>query len=171
MSIIWSRCRVSGTLFTDQSEATEGQRRFEQDVPGASILPRLQVHNSFFATPLRTPMAFWDTVLSTTNAKSYGRRLIPNIVDDNARQQAGHVCFSYPRCYANLDYGFQDVNWRQVSIIHRCLAGGADSCKFANAVNKMAHFLQRHVGADEVSNTFVYMGFPDLRTYMVLVAA
>ncbi|KAF3034545.1 hypothetical protein E8E11_003265 [Didymella keratinophila] len=43
--------------------------------------------------------------------------------------------------------------------------------KFANAVNRMARFLQWHVGTGNVTKTFMYMGFPDLRAYIVLVAA
>ncbi|KAF2628558.1 hypothetical protein BU25DRAFT_430857 [Macroventuria anomochaeta] len=65
-------------------------------------------------------MAFWDTVLSSTNAKLYGRRLIPNIVDDNAR---------------------------------------------------MARFLHGQIGLSFEFKTVMYMGFPNPRTYIVLIAA
>ncbi|KAF9693021.1 hypothetical protein EKO04_009158 [Ascochyta lentis] len=100
-------------------------------------------------------MAFWDTVLSSADAKLYGKRLIPNIVDDNARQQPHKVCLSFPKCWTNLQQGFQDVDWR---------------C-FANAINMMAHFLQKEIGQGSASATVMYMGFPDIRTYIVLVAA
>lgn len=63
-------------------------------------------------------MAFWDTVLISANARLYGRRLIPNIVDENALQQPGRACLSFPVCYTELHHGFQDVNWRCVSTVY-----------------------------------------------------
>ena len=65
-------------------------------------------------------MAFWDTVLSSSNTYLYGRRLIPTIVDDNARQQPDRTCFSIPICHTNLRHGFQEVNWRCVSSTGFC---------------------------------------------------
>lgn len=47
----------------------------------------------------------------------------------------------------------------------------ADSRKFANAVNRMAHFLQQNFGLSTEFETIMYMGFPDIRIYIVLVAA
>ncbi|KAJ8119138.1 hypothetical protein OPT61_g31 [Boeremia exigua] len=100
-------------------------------------------------------MAYWDTVLSSATAKPYGRRLIPHIVDDNARRYPERICFSFPVSSTDLRRGFQDVSWR---------------C-FANAVNKMAYFVQRRVGVSSECPTFMYMGYPDIRTHITLVAA
>ncbi|KZM22376.1 catalytic [Ascochyta rabiei] len=103
-------------------------------------------------------MAFWETVLNSTDstdAKLYGKRLIPTIVDDNVRQQPDRICLSFPRCYTYLRDGFQDVDWR---------------C-FANAINRMAHFIHKEIGRSSAFETLMYMGFPDIRTYIVLVAA
>lgn len=110
---------VSGTISTGQSEGAEDQRNAPSDVTSRfypSAGTNTKVHKSSTATHSKTPMAFWDTVLNTTNVKSYGKRLVPSIVDDNARQQPDRACFSYPICYANLQHGFQDVSWRQVSV-------------------------------------------------------
>lgn len=56
---------------------------------------------------------------------------------------------------------------QRIDIRHR----GTNSIQFANAVNRTAHLLQRHIGISSETKTFMYMGFPDLRTYIVLVAA
>jgi len=59
-------------------------------------------------------MAYWETVLTPADSKLRGRRLIPNIVDENARCQPDRICFSYPRSHEHLQYGFQDISWRRV---------------------------------------------------------
>jgi hypothetical protein len=43
----------------------------------------------------------------------YGRRLVPIIIDEIARDDPERVCFSYPRS-SNLKDGFQDLNFRTV---------------------------------------------------------
>lgn len=35
----------------------------------------------------------------------------------------------------------------------------------------MAHFIKKEIGVSSNFRTFLYMGFPDLRTYIILVAA
>jgi len=98
-------------------------------------------------------MAFWDTVLNSTPSPDYGRRLVPRIIDDNATAQPGRVCFSIPRCEA-LQAGFRDITWRM----------------YADAVNKTAHFIEKEIGRSDSFETVMYLGFPDLRTFIVLVA-
>lgn len=59
-------------------------------------------------------MAFWDTVLNApADASPYGRRLIPKLVDENARIKPERACFSIPRS-DNLADGFRDISWREV---------------------------------------------------------
>ncbi|KAF2845610.1 acetyl-CoA synthetase-like protein [Plenodomus tracheiphilus IPT5] len=99
-------------------------------------------------------MAFWDTVLNSANAPPrYGRRLVPSIIDDNARTQPNRACFAIPRCEA-LHEGLRDITWRT----------------YANAINKMAYFIQREIGRSTSFETVMYLGFPDIRSFIVLVA-
>jgi len=91
--------------------------------------------------------------LNSTPSPDYGRRLVPRIIDDNATAQPGRVCFSIPRCEA-LQAGFRDITWRM----------------YADAVNKTAHFIEKEIGRSDSFETVMYLGFPDLRTFIVLVA-
>lgn len=83
----------------------------------------------------------------------YGKRLIPATVDAIAAADPDRVCFSYPASPASLRV-FQDVTFRT----------------FANAVNKTAHFIQREIGRGSMFETVMYMGFPDVRHFIALVA-
>jgi hypothetical protein len=62
-------------------------------------------------------MAFWDTVMTASGANfgdaTYGKRLIPAIIDEIADKDPERVCFSFPRT-TDLADGFQDVNFRTV---------------------------------------------------------
>ncbi|KAI8943280.1 hypothetical protein NX059_001300 [Plenodomus lindquistii] len=99
-------------------------------------------------------MAFWDTVLNSAYASpQYGRRLIPTIIDENARTQPDGACFSIPRCDA-LQKGFRDITWRT----------------YANAINKTAHFIEREIGRSATFETVMYLGFPDVRSFIALIA-
>ncbi|KAF1849275.1 acetyl-CoA synthetase-like protein [Cucurbitaria berberidis CBS 394.84] len=99
-------------------------------------------------------MAFWNTVLnSSDDILPYGRRLIPTIVDHNAKTQPDRACFSIPRSEVLQD-GFRDISWRT----------------YANAINKTAHFIQGKIGRSSSFETVMYLGFPDLRAFLVLVA-
>ncbi|KAH9866909.1 hypothetical protein IAQ61_007498 [Plenodomus lingam] len=99
-------------------------------------------------------MAFWETVLDTAKASPrYGRRLVPNIIDDNARNQPNRACFSIPKCDA-LEHGFRDITWRM----------------YANAINKTAYFIEREIGRSTSFETVMYLGFPDIRCFIILVA-
>ncbi|KAH7347005.1 hypothetical protein BKA66DRAFT_614447 [Pyrenochaeta sp. MPI-SDFR-AT-0127] len=99
-------------------------------------------------------MAFWDTVLnSSADVPQYGKRLIPTIIDNNARTQPDRACFSIPRSEV-LQNGFRDISWRT----------------YANAINKTAHFISKEIGRSTSFDAVMYLGFPDLRAFIVLVA-
>lgn len=99
-------------------------------------------------------MAFWDTVLNSAHpSPQYGRRLVPTIIDDNARTQPNRACFSIPRT-DSLQDGFSDITWRM----------------YANAINKTAFFIEREIGRSASFETVMYLGFPDIRSFIVLVA-
>ncbi|KAF2643884.1 acetyl-CoA synthetase-like protein [Massarina eburnea CBS 473.64] len=98
-------------------------------------------------------MPFWETVMESPPDSVYGKRLLPAIVDEVAVEDPERICFSFPRS-SDLGDGFQDMNFRT----------------FANAINKTAHFIQREIGCSTMFETILYMGDPDVRHFIVLIA-
>jgi acyl-CoA synthetase (AMP-forming)/AMP-acid ligase II len=78
----------------------------------------------------------------------YGRRLIPNIIDDFARDEPAREAFQIPRS-SNPQDGWKVVTWKD----------------YANAVNHVAHRIIEICGRPE-KNTFptiAYIGPNDAR--------
>ncbi|ORY14412.1 hypothetical protein BCR34DRAFT_646399 [Clohesyomyces aquaticus] len=98
-------------------------------------------------------MAFWHTVMDSPGTIPYGRRLIPVTIDDVARDHPERICFSFPHS-SDLSDGFRDLNFRT----------------FANAINKTAHFIHKEIGRSSMFETVLYMGYPDVRHWIILVA-
>jgi hypothetical protein len=114
-------------------------------------------------------MAFWNTVMAQGDVQ-YSKRLIPAIIDELATGDPERVCFSFPKT-TNLHDGFRDISFRTVS--EDCMICGyrmTDNVQFANAINKTAHFIQREIGRSSMFETVMYMGYPDVRHFVVLVA-
>jgi hypothetical protein len=42
--------------------------------------------------------------------------------------------------------------------------------QFASAVDRMAHFVQSEIGRSATFETVMYLGYPDLRAFIVLIA-
>jgi len=86
----------------------------------------------------------------------YGRRLLPCVLDDEARANPQRVFAALARSN-DLSQGFQDVVFRQV----------------AQAVNFTAYRLQTVFGSnlDRRFETLTYIGLPDLRYSIVFYAA
>ncbi|KAF2201598.1 hypothetical protein GQ43DRAFT_471647 [Delitschia confertaspora ATCC 74209] len=91
--------------------------------------------------------------MSTGDNTPYGKRLIPSFIDEVSQSNPQRICFSFPKS-TNLADGFRDLTFRT----------------FTNAVDKTAHFIQKEVGRSSVFETIMYMGYPDVRYYIVLVA-
>ena len=87
---------------------------------------------------------------------SYGRRLLPCVLDDEAQANPQRVFAALARSN-DLSTGFQDVVFHQV----------------ANAVNFIAYRLQTVFGSkpDHDFETLTYIGIPDLRYSIVFYAA
>ncbi|KAF2267571.1 acetyl-CoA synthetase-like protein [Lojkania enalia] len=98
-------------------------------------------------------MSFWNTVMDTSEDLPYGKRLIPILIDEIARDDPSRICFSSPHS-TNIVDGFRDITFRT----------------FANAINKTAHFIHREIGRSSMFETVLYMGYPDVRHFVVLVA-
>ena len=71
----------------------------------------------------------------------YGRRLVPRILDELARDEPDHVLYCIPK-NDQLDDGFRDITARV----------------FANAVNRTARWLEGEIGRSDVAKTVAYAG-------------
>lgn len=89
-----------------------------------------------------------------------GRRLLPVIIDEVARQDPGRAWASLPVDDYDLEQGFEDVTYAQ----------------FANGINKLAHCITEALGPPPPEeegkfDAIVYLGVPDIRYYMLIPAA
>ncbi|KAL8828592.1 MAG: hypothetical protein Q9191_002493 [Dirinaria sp. TL-2023a] len=85
---------------------------------------------------------------------SYGRRLLPSLIDEIAAQSPDRPWVSLPETQVMED-GFRDLSYR-------CLA---------NSINRMAWWLEKAVGKSEDHETVAYLGPPDVRYYVVCIVA
>ena len=84
----------------------------------------------------------------------YGKRLLPQVVDEIARSGPDRIYASFPLS-VDLSKGFHDVTFRNM----------------AQAANHLAWWLEAHFGRSTNSETVAYMGVPDLRTAVFFLAA
>lgn len=82
-----------------------------------------------------------------------GKGLVPRIIDEIAAQEPDRLCLTFPRT-TNLQDGFRTMTF------------GA----FSKAINRTAHFIQREIGRSSMFETVMYLGYPDVRHFIVLVA-
>lgn len=75
-------------------------------------------------------------------SEHYGRRLIPQIVDDRAQSEPHRPVYSVPRDPTDLSKGFRDIS----------------ALTFANAVNRVAWWLVAELGRSETFETVGYIG-------------
>ncbi|KAI9833793.1 MAG: hypothetical protein M1819_003527 [Sarea resinae] len=84
----------------------------------------------------------------------YGQRLLPQVVDQTARDHPERPWVSIPRT-SNLADGYVDITYKQ----------------FANAVNRMARWLEDRLGRSSTFETLAYMGPTDPRYPILALAA
>ena len=84
----------------------------------------------------------------------HGKRLTPPTIDEIARGDPERICFSIPRT-SDLSDGFRDITFK----------------RFSNAINRTAWFIESAIRRSSIFETILYMGAPDIRHYVVLVAA
>ena len=92
--------------------------------------------------------------MSLPERPDYGRRLLPNIVDDLASTHPDLIVYSIPLTKNPAD-GFKDIS----------------SKTFANAVNRAAFWLVGALGKSESFETLGYQGPGDLRYFILFIAA
>lgn len=92
-------------------------------------------------------MAFTDRV-------EYGRRLIPQLIDERAGKGWKQPLTSFSRSANPID-GFVDISYRQ----------------FANAINRCAWWMQGVLGESHEHNIVAYTGPFDIRYGIMTIAA
>ena len=85
---------------------------------------------------------------------SYGRRTLPQALDEHAKMHPERLYASIPKD-RDLSGGFADISCREM----------------ASCVNFMAHFITDHLGVSTEFTTIAYIGIPDLRSVAVFLGA
>jgi acyl-CoA synthetase (AMP-forming)/AMP-acid ligase II len=76
------------------------------------------------------------------SSPTYGRRLIPHIIDERAHDTPERAVYSIPVDSADLSKGFKDISAFQL----------------ANAINRVAWWVQKKLGLQADFPTIGYMG-------------
>ncbi|TVY87466.1 Non-canonical non-ribosomal peptide synthetase [Lachnellula willkommii] len=91
---------------------------------------------------------------SNEHPLGYGKRLVPHIIDDRARESPGQLFAAFPKS-SRIEDGFQDVTYGQ----------------FANAINACAWWIEQEIGKGVDFQTLAYIGPSDLRYAILTVGA
>lgn len=83
-----------------------------------------------------------------------GRRLLPTVIDQRARDEPNSAWCSLPVDDYDLSKGFEDIS------IYR----------FANAINRLAWFIDSAIGKSSTFETVAYLGVADIRYHMLQMA-
>ncbi|POS78668.1 hypothetical protein DHEL01_v202945 [Diaporthe helianthi] len=83
-----------------------------------------------------------------------GRRLLPKVIDQRAREEPGRPWCSLPRDDYDLSKGFEDISY----------------ARFSNAINKLAWFIDEAIGKSTSFETIAYLGDTDVRYHMMQMA-
>lgn len=87
--------------------------------------------------------------------RSYGRRLLPQVLDDMSSSTPERLYATIPRITKDLSQGFHAITVKDVA---RC-------------VNALAWWLQEEVGRSDGFETLCYIGIPDIRGAIFFLAA
>lgn len=101
-------------------------------------------------------MSFSSSLVSMSPphpSQNYGKRLLTHLIDERAASNHARPFFSLPNSSDPAD-GFRDISYAE----------------FANAVNRCARWILENIGRSSSFETLVYIGPPDLR-YQILVMA
>ena len=88
------------------------------------------------------------------NSTVYGKRLLPSLIDEIAAGEPDKPWVSLPKTQS-LEDGFRDLSYQ-------CLA---------NAINRLAWWLETTMGKSQDHETLAYLGPPDVRYYVVCMVA
>lgn len=83
-----------------------------------------------------------------------GRRLLPAFIDQRAQEEPDSAWASIPIDDYDLTKGFEDITMS----------------RFANAINRLAWFIDAAVGKSTTFETIAYLGVADIRYHMIQMA-
>lgn len=83
-----------------------------------------------------------------------GRRLLPAVIDQLARDEPDRPWCSLPRDDYDLSQGFEDISYSRL----------------ANAINKLAWFIEEHISKSTTFETVAYLGVSDVRYHIIQMA-
>lgn len=83
-----------------------------------------------------------------------GRRLLPAVIDQRARDEPERPWCSLPRDDYDLSKGFENISF----------------ARFANGINKLAWFIEKAIGKSTSFETIAYLGVTDVRYHMFQMA-
>lgn len=95
-----------------------------------------------------------NTTNGTISTPAYGRRLVPNVLDDAAKTDPGRVYAAIPRT-SSLEDGFFDITMADLA---RC-------------VDFMARWIENKFGKSNSFETLTYVGLSEPRGPVTLLAA
>ncbi len=99
-------------------------------------------------------LASSDTNAVDDNFQPYGSRLLPQVVDKLSRSDPKRIYATFPLS-SDLSRGFRDVTMLEI----------------AQAINKLAWWIETNLGRSTVFETIAYIGPSDLRYAIVFLAA
>lgn len=85
---------------------------------------------------------------------TFGRRLLPQVLDEHARRKPDRLYAAIPRS-TDISQGYRDISCHDM----------------ANAVNGVARWLGSKVGHSDKVETLAYMGIADLRITILFLGA
>ena len=91
---------------------------------------------------------------STADEPSFGRRLIPTLIDETAYVNPNGIYCFLPKGTA-VEHGFDSVTYNG----------------FANAIDRCSHWMEAQLGRGQSFSTVAYLGPSDLLTTIIIVAA
>lgn len=83
-----------------------------------------------------------------------GRRLLPAVIDQRARDEPERPWCSLPRDDYDLSKGFENISF----------------ARFANGINQLAWLIEKAIGKSTSFETIAYLGVTDIRYHMVQMA-
>lgn len=121
------------------------------DEPFSFIFSHLK--SLFFNTAAFTPQ-FNLRAMASKLGIAYGRRLVPQVVDELAATAPDRVYAAIPKT-SDVQDGYRDVTMAELS----------------GCVNFMARWLEQRFGKSETFETITYVGLSDLKGITILLAA
>lgn len=103
---------------------------------------------------MRKTRSLFKDINMGADEPSFGRRLIPTLIDENAYCNPDGVYCFIPKG-TTVEHGFEPVTYNS----------------FAHAIDRCSHWMEAELGRGQNFNTVAYLGPSDLLTSIIIVAA